>query len=94
MQRVVVLWLLSWLALASGALLVCGDHRCSVSAFDRSGLGAAHDLRNQSLDHVMAGVTWLGSLFVLVPLTGQGIAIFTGLLVLGFEVEEMLRALL
>jgi membrane-associated phospholipid phosphatase len=70
MQRVVILWALSWMVLASGGLLVCGDDRCSVTEFDRVGLGAAHDLRNQSLDHLMVGVTWLGSLMLLLPLTG------------------------
>jgi membrane-associated phospholipid phosphatase len=70
MQRVVILWVLSGMVLASGALLVCGDGRCSVTAFDRVGLGAAHDLRNRSLDHLMVGVTWLGSLMLLLPLTG------------------------
>lgn len=69
MQRVIVLWVLSGLVLASGALLVCGDDRCSVTAFDRIGLSAAHDLRNHSLDRLMAGVTWLGSLVLLLPLT-------------------------
>ncbi len=70
MQRVVILWGLSWMVLASGALLVCGDNRCSVTDFDRVGLGAAHDLRNQSLDRLMMGVTWLGSLMMLLPLMG------------------------
>jgi hypothetical protein len=36
----------------------------SVTEFDRVGLGPAHDLRNQSLDHLMTGVTWLGSLML------------------------------
>jgi len=70
MQRVVIFWGLSWMVLASGALLVCGDDRGFVTQFDRVGLGAAHDLRNQSLDHLMTGVTWLGSLMLLLPLTG------------------------
>lgn len=70
MQRVVVLWVLSWAVLGGAALLVCGDGRCSVTEFDRIGLGAAHDLRNQSLDRLMAGVTWLGSMVLLLPLTG------------------------
>jgi membrane-associated phospholipid phosphatase len=70
MQRVVILWGLGWMVLASGAWLVCGDDRCSVTEFDRIGLGAAHHLRNQSFDHLMMGVTWLGSLLLLLPLTG------------------------
>ena len=72
MQRVVILWVLSGMVLASGALLVCGDDRYFVTQFDRVGLGAAHDLRNRSLDYLMAGVTWLGSLMLLMPLTALG----------------------
>jgi hypothetical protein len=41
----------------------------SVTEFDRVGLGAAHDLRDQSLDHLMVGVTWRGSLMLLLALT-------------------------
>ncbi len=70
MQRVVILWVLSGMVLASGAQLVCGADQCAVTAFDRVGLGAAHDLRNRPLDHLMVGVTWLGSLMLLLPLTG------------------------
>lgn len=70
MQRVVILWGLGWMVLASGAWLVCGDDGCSVTEFDRIGLGAAHDLRNPSLDPLMVGVTWLGSLLLLLPLMG------------------------
>ena len=70
MQRVVILWVLSGMVLVSGAQLVCGDDQCAVTAFDRVGLAAAHDLRNQLLDRLMAGVTWLGSLMLLLPLTG------------------------
>ena len=72
MQREVILWALNWVVLASGALLVCGDDRYFVTQFDRVGLGAAHDLRNRSLDYLMAGVTWLGSLKFLLPLTALG----------------------
>ena len=72
MQRVVILWILSGMVLASGALLVCGENRCLATEFDRVGLGAAHDLRNQSLDSLMVGVTWLGSLMLLLPLTALG----------------------
>ena len=54
MQRVVILWVLSGMVLASGALLVCGDARCLATELDRAGLGAAHDLRKPSLDHLMA----------------------------------------
>ncbi len=70
MQRVVILWVLSWMVLASGAHLVCGDGRYAVTEFDRLGLSAAHALRSEPLDSLMGGMTWLGSLLLLVPLTG------------------------
>lgn len=70
MQPVVILWVLSWVVLASGALLVCGDGRYAVTEFDRAGLGVAHVLRSEQLDPLMAGMTWLGSLMLLLPLTG------------------------
>jgi membrane-associated phospholipid phosphatase len=69
MLRGFIFWVLSWTVLASGALLV-GDGRYAVTEFDRIGLGAAHDLRNQSLDPLMVSMTWLGSLVLLLPLTG------------------------
>jgi len=34
-----------------------------------SALSLAHDLRNEPLDRLMLGVTWLGSLWLLLPLT-------------------------
>lgn len=70
MQPVVILWVLSWVVLASGALLVCGDGRYTVTEFDRVGLGVAHALRSEPLDPLMVGMTWLGSLMLLLPLTG------------------------
>ncbi len=71
MRQGVIFWVLSWTVLAGGALLV-GDGRYAVTEFDRVGLGAAHDLRNPSLDPLMVGMTWLGSLMLLLPLTGLG----------------------
>jgi len=70
MQPVVILWVLSWVVLASGALLVCGDGRYAVTEFDRVGLGVAHALRSEPLGPLMVGMTWLGSLMLLLPLTG------------------------
>jgi undecaprenyl-diphosphatase len=70
MQPVVILWVLSWVVLASGALLVCGDGRYTVTEFDRVGLGVAYALRSEPLDPLMVAMTWLGSLMLLLPLTG------------------------
>lgn len=72
MQRVVIYWMLSLVILVGGAPLVCGDDRCAVTEFDRFGLSLAHALRSGPLDYLMESLTWLGSLLVLVPLTGAG----------------------
>ena len=69
MRRVVILWLSSLAVLAAGAVAVCPDRRCIIGHFDRAGLGLAHALRSGSLDAMMQGVTWLGSLMLLLPLT-------------------------
>ena len=69
MRRVVVLWLSSLAVLAGGALAVCPDGRCGIGDFDRAGLGFAHALRSGWLDAVMQGMTWFGSLMLLLPLT-------------------------
>jgi len=68
-RRVVVLWLSSLAVLAAGALAVCPDGRCGIGDFDRVGLGLAHALRSEWLDAVMQGMTWFGSLMLLLPLT-------------------------
>jgi hypothetical protein len=49
----------------------------SVTEFDHVGLGAAHDLRNQSLDHLMTGVTWLGSLMLPLSLTASTLMVLS-----------------
>ena len=69
MRRVVILWLSSLVVLAAGAVAVCPDGRCIVSDFDRAGLGLAHALRSGWLDAMMQGITWFGSLLLLLPLT-------------------------
>lgn len=69
MRSVVMLWLSSLAVLAAGALAVCPDGQCAVGDFDRGGLGLAHALRSGWLDAMMQGVTWLGSLILLLPLT-------------------------
>jgi undecaprenyl-diphosphatase len=68
-RRVVILWLSSVAVLAAGAVAVCPDRRCGIGDFDRAGLGLAHALRSGWLDAMMQGITWFGSLMVLLPLT-------------------------
>ena len=69
MRQVVMLWLSSLTVLAAGALAVCPDGRCIIGDFDRAGLGLAHALRSGWLDAMMQGITWFGSLLLLLPLT-------------------------
>lgn len=66
--RVLVFWALSVTILAGGAWLVCPSGQCAVTAVDGAGLGLAHSLRHVALDEWVQGVTWLGSLVVLLPL--------------------------
>jgi undecaprenyl-diphosphatase len=61
-------WLLALAALAAGARWVCPDGACAVPAFDRAGLALAGGWRDPAVDAAMVAVTWLGSLFVLLPL--------------------------
>lgn len=56
------------LTLAAGAAGVCPGNRCTVPALDAAGLGAAHEWRAAWLDVLAQGVTWAGSLWVLLPL--------------------------
>jgi undecaprenyl-diphosphatase len=70
MQQVFVAWTLCVGILAGGALLVCPGDQCVLSNFDHAGLRLAHGLRGVTLDHLMLGITWLGSLVLLLPLTG------------------------
>ncbi len=69
MHRVVILWLSSLAVLAAGAVAVCPDGRCIIGDFDRAGLVFAHALRSDWLDAMMQGITWFGSLILLLPLT-------------------------
>jgi hypothetical protein len=70
-HEAVIFWALSLAILLGGALAVCPDGHCIVAGFDRSGLGLAHALRSAWLNRLMPGVTWFGSLVLLLPpLTG------------------------
>jgi undecaprenyl-diphosphatase len=70
MLKVAMFWGLGLAVLAGGGLLVCPDGHCAVSDFDRAGLALADSLRSAWLDRLMAGATWLGSLWLLLPLAG------------------------
>lgn len=68
MQRTVLFWTLSLATLTGGAWLICLQGQCVVPDFDLGGLGLAHALRSDMLDGWMAGISWLGSLILLLPL--------------------------
>jgi undecaprenyl-diphosphatase len=61
-------WLLALGVLAAGARWVCPDGACAVTAFDRAGLALALDWRDPALDAWVLDITWLGSLWLLLPL--------------------------
>ena len=68
MRKLACFWSLGVIVLIAGAWMVCPEGQCYVGAIDRTGLGLAHAWRSEPLDVLMQGVTWLGSLLVLIPL--------------------------
>jgi hypothetical protein len=69
MLKVVMFWALSLAVLVGGAVVVCPEGQCVLNDFDRIGLSLAHALRSERLDGLMSWVTWLGSLWLLLPLS-------------------------
>jgi undecaprenyl-diphosphatase len=61
-------------SLAAGAWLVCPAGLCFVPGLDLAGLGLAHQLRNTTLDGLMAIITHFGSIWLLLPLASFGAA--------------------
>jgi membrane-associated phospholipid phosphatase len=70
MLKVVMVWGLGLAVLVGGGLLVCPEGHCVPGDFDRAGLALADSLRRAWLDRLMAGATWLGSLWLLLPIAG------------------------
>lgn len=68
MTQALLLWTAALAVLAGGGWLLCPDGVCGVPLLDREGLRLAHDLRGPGLDRLMAAATWLGSLWLLLPL--------------------------
>jgi len=54
-------------ALIAGGWLVCPAGACRTPGVDAAGLAALHDWRDHRLAPAVVAVTWLGSLFVLLP---------------------------
>lgn len=53
--------------LAGGALLVCPESNCTAPAFDVAGLELANAWRSNGFDRAFLALTWLGSLYLLLP---------------------------
>ena len=53
--------------LAAGSWLVCPSGACRTPGLDAAGLAALQDWRDHGLAPAVVAVTWLGSLFVLLP---------------------------
>jgi membrane-associated phospholipid phosphatase len=74
MRGAILYWLLSAASLAAGAWLVCPEARCFAPVFDRASLSLAYQLRNATLDGLMAVITRFGSIWILLPLASVGAA--------------------
>lgn len=71
-RRVCLPWLASLGSLALGAWLVCPQGTCALGILDRLGLTWAAAWRVEWLDGLVLGITWLGSLWLLLPLAAGG----------------------
>ena len=65
--RAAALAIAALLVLACGALLVCPERNCAVPALDAAGLATLNAWRTDWFDRGFMIVTWLGSLYVLLP---------------------------
>ena len=72
MRLTILYWMLGAASLVAGAWLVCPAGQCRVPELDLAGLGLAHQLRNTTLDGLMAIVTHFGSIWLLLPSAGAG----------------------
>lgn len=70
MKRALLYWILAVAVLAGGGWLACPDGQCRPTGLDRAGLGLAHALGGEAIDRFMAKATWLGSIWLLLPLSG------------------------
>ena len=62
-----LLWGAGLAVMAYGAWAIRPGSGHPLLAFDRQGLQTAHALRSEALDQLMVAVTWLGSIWVLLP---------------------------
>lgn len=67
-RKAALYWLAGLAVLAAGGLLVCPQGDCPLNAFDRAGLAYAREGLTTGLDPWLRGLTWVGSVFLLLPL--------------------------
>lgn len=67
LRQAALLWGAGLAIMAYGAWAIRPGSDHPLLALDRQGLQAAHAWRSDALDHLMAAVTWLGSLWLLLP---------------------------
>lgn len=70
MKLALLYWFSALGLLAAGAWLICPDGVCKSTGLDRSGLELAQALAGPGSDRFMAAATWLGSIWLLLPLAG------------------------
>ncbi len=69
MGSAILCWSLAALTLWVGAETVCPDKACRILKVDRQLLDVLHTIQHPALDMFFVAVTWLGSIFVLLPVT-------------------------
>jgi len=65
----VLWWFAACFTLLLGAWWACQGEHCAPDPFDHGGMAWAATWRDDALDLFMRGITWLGSLWLLLPLT-------------------------
>ncbi len=70
MKLVVLCWSSALCLLTGVGLLVCASGHCVTTSLDRVGLSLAHALSSPGFDAFIATATWLGSIWLLLPLAG------------------------
>ncbi|MEW6678071.1 MAG: phosphatase PAP2 family protein [Pseudomonadota bacterium] len=70
MKLAVFSLLLAFLLPAWGGLILCPAGHCVLTGLDEAGLRLAHGQAQPGLDLFMQGITWLGSVWLLLPLAG------------------------
>jgi undecaprenyl-diphosphatase len=73
MKQALLYWFSALGLLVAGSWLVCPGGACVATGLDRSGLELARALAGPDTDRFMAAATWLGSIWLLLPLAGLAV---------------------